>query len=98
MMSPKGGSVTQMGMMNCNGCSVNVSAAEQSNSIRPRMGTRRRDYLPLKDGTDQQLGALTKKPAIPPTGTQSEIAFGTLIAGSATSSAIALIIPIAEKV
>ena len=37
-------------------------------------------------------------PAIPPTGTHKEMALGTLIAGSAHSSAILEIMPIAEKV
>ena len=41
---------------------------------------------------------MKNKPAIPPTGTQRAIAFGTLTAGSATSSAILEIIPIALNV
>lgn len=46
----------------------------------------------------KQIGRMKKKPANPPTGTQSERALGTLTAGSETSSAIEEIIPIAEKV
>ena len=35
-----------------------------------------------------QIGIMKKRPAVPPTGTQSDMAFGTLTAGSETSSAM----------
>ena len=49
-------------------------------------------------GKVTQIGIMKNRPATPPTGTQRDIARGTLIAGSATSSAIEEIMPIAENV
>jgi hypothetical protein len=51
-----------------------------------------------RGGKVAQMGRMKKRPAVPPTGTQRDIALGTLIAGSATSSAMEEIIPMAEKV
>lgn len=51
-----------------------------------------------KGGNVTQIGMMKKRPAIPPTGTQRLIAVGTLVAGWSTSSAIAEIMPMAEKV
>ena len=49
-------------------------------------------------GSVAQIGRMKKSPAIPPTGTQSEMALGTLTVGFEHSSAIDEIMPIAEKV
>ena len=49
-------------------------------------------------GRVAQIGMMKKSPAVPPTGTQRDIARGTLMAGSATSSAMEEIMPMAEKV
>lgn len=51
-----------------------------------------------KGGNVKQIGKMKKSPAMPPTGTQRLRAIGTFLVGSATSSAIEEIIPIAEKV
>jgi hypothetical protein len=44
-----------------------------------------------------QIGMIKKRPAMPPTGTQRLIAFGTLTDASWHSSAMLEIIPMAEK-
>lgn len=49
-------------------------------------------------GIVTQIGIIKNKPATHPMGTESAIALGTWIAGSSTSSAILLIIPMALKV
>ncbi len=55
--------------------------------------------MPLPHTMGRLSRRLTKnKPAMPPTGTQSAMAFGTFMAGSAHSSAMAETIPMAEKV
>lgn len=54
--------------------------------------------MSARSGMVAQMGMMKKRPAMPPTGTQRDIARGTLTAGSATSSAMEEIMPIAEKV
>ena len=49
-------------------------------------------------GRVKQIGRMKNNPATPPTGTHKLSAIGTLRVGSATSSAIEEIIPIAENV
>ena len=48
-------------------------------------------------GRVKQIGKMKKKPANPPTGIHKDIARGNLMVGSATSSAIAESMPMAEK-
>jgi len=48
-------------------------------------------------GIVAQMGMIKKRPAIPPTGTHSDMAFGSFVVGSPHSSAMDVIIPIAEN-
>lgn len=50
-----------------------------------------------RGGIVTQMGMMKKRPAIPPTGTQRLIAFGTFTGASWHSSAILEIMPMAEK-
>lgn len=50
-----------------------------------------------KGGKVAQIGIMKKRPAIPPTGTHSDMAFGSFVVGSPHSSAMDVIIPIAEN-
>jgi len=50
-----------------------------------------------RGGIVTQIGMMKKRPAIPPTGTQRLMAFGTLTDASWHSSAIEDIMPMAEK-
>jgi hypothetical protein len=52
----------------------------------------------LSSQGDAVWGLTKNKPAMPPTGTQREMALGSFTAGSPHSSAMAETIPIAEKV
>jgi len=54
--------------------------------------------MSARGGRVAQIGRMKKRPAMPPTGTQRDMALGTLIAGSLTSSAMEEIMPMAEKV
>lgn len=49
-------------------------------------------------GKVKQIGSMKNNPAMPPTGMQKLMALGTFHVGSATSSAIDEIMPIAENV
>lgn len=50
-----------------------------------------------RGGRVAQMGMMKKRPAIPPTGTHSDMAFGSFVVGSPHSSAMDVIIPIAEN-
>lgn len=50
-----------------------------------------------RGGRVAQIGMMKKSPAIPPTGTHSDMAFGNFVVGSPHSSAMDVIIPIAEN-
>lgn len=53
--------------------------------------------MSVSGGRVKQIGRMKNSPAIPPTGTQRDIAQGTFVAGEVTSSAIEDIMPIALK-
>lgn len=48
-------------------------------------------------GIVAQIGIMKNRPAIPPTGTHNDMAFGSFVVGSPHSSAIDVIMPIAEN-
>ena len=50
-----------------------------------------------RGGRVAHMGIMKKRPAIPPTGTHSDMAFGSFVVGSPHSSAMDVIIPIAEN-
>lgn len=53
--------------------------------------------MAVRGGRVAQRGMMKKRPAMPPTGTHRVIARGTLMAGASHSSAMAEIMPMAEK-